>query len=140
MANDGGIGSLSKRLRGMTKAIKTEVQPALNKSADEIAKSMKQLAQTSKDSGELIGSIEVTKAGETTPPYSQPGGSQIVPPNAVMVTVGNTDVRYAHLVEYGTTEAPAQPFFWPAYRLNKKRAESRIRRAVNKAVKENWGT
>ena len=28
---------------------------------------------------------------------------------AVLITVGNSDVRYAHLVEYGTANSPAQP-------------------------------
>jgi hypothetical protein len=47
-------------------------------------------------------------------------------------------VRYPHLLEYGTTKAPAQPFFWVSYRLSKKRIISRIKRAINRAVKEKW--
>ena len=92
-------------------------------------------AEHSRDTGDLIRSIAVTPAGQATPPYSQPGGAQVVPENAVMVTAGNTSVRYAHLVEYGTTKAAAQPFFWPAVRLNRKKITGRIKRAVSKAVK-----
>jgi hypothetical protein len=55
-----------------------------------------------------------------------------------MITAGNRAVRYAHLVEYGTAEAPAQPYFWPSYRLFKKRIASRVKRAVRKSVRENW--
>lgn len=139
MAGDGGISNLSKKMRAITKAVKESVQPALNKSAEEMAASMRQLAESSKDSGDLIDSIAVTTAGNRTPAYSQPGGSYTVPENAAVITVGNAQVRYPHLVEYGTLKAPAQPFFWPAYRLNKKRAQNRIKRAVNKAVKDNWG-
>lgn len=99
---------------------------------------MRHLAETSRDTGELIDSIQMTPAGQSTPPYSQPGGSRIVPENAVVVTVGNSDVRYPHLVEYGTAEAPAQPFFWPAYRLLKTRIKRRTARGIRKAVREGW--
>lgn len=63
-----------------------------------------------------------------------------VPENAVAITVGDHTVRYAHLVEYGTTKAPAQPYFWPAVRLGQKKAKTAIKRAIGKAVRQNWGT
>ena len=86
-----------------------------------------------------VASVTVTPAGQTTPPYSQPSGSTLVPDGAAVVTVGNSDVRYPHLVEYGTSDTQAQPFFWPAVRLNRKRAENRIKRAMAKTVRETWG-
>jgi len=138
MDKDGGIGRLQQRLNAMPKAIKEAVQPALLKSAQENAATMKQLVPV--DDGDLKDSIAVTLAGQTTPAYSQPGGSMTVPENAVAITVGNSKVRYAHLVEYGTKKAPAQPFFWPTVRLLKKRTKSRISRAMGKAVRDNWGT
>lgn len=55
------------------------------------------------------------------------------------MTAGNKDVRYAHLVEYGTQEAQAQPYFWPAFRLLRKKITARIKRAASTAVKKNWG-
>ena len=55
------------------------------------------------------------------------------------VDVGNTDVRYPHLVEYGTTHSAAQPYFWPAVRANNKRIKLRIARAIRKAVRETGG-
>lgn len=63
----------------------------------------------------------------------------VVPENVVAVTVGNKDVRYGHLVEYGTTKAPARPFFWPAVRLHQKKATAAIKRAIGKAVRETHG-
>lgn len=59
-----------------------------------------------------------------------------VPENAVAVTVGDQDVRYPHLVEFGTTKAQAQPFFWPAVRLHRKKATNGIKNAVRRAVKK----
>lgn len=62
-----------------------------------------------------------------------------VPENAVAITVGNSDVRYGHLVEYGTVKAPAQSFFWPAVRLNQKKVQRNVKSAISRAVKKNWG-
>jgi HK97 gp10 family phage protein len=63
----------------------------------------------------------------------------VVPETSVAVTAGNTDVRYAHLVEHGTVKAHAQPFFWPAVRMHRKKAKAAIKRAVATAVKKEWG-
>lgn len=136
MARSTQLARLEKRLAAVPKAVKEAVQPALQKSGQELVSTMRKLAP--EDTGALKESIVMTPAGQSTPPYSQPGGSTIVPENAVMVTVGNTDVRYPHLVEYGTTKAPAQPFFWPGFRLSQKRITNRIKRAIGKAVKEGW--
>lgn len=139
MADDGGIGRLQRRLAAIPKAVKEAVQPALLKQGNTMAGDMKRLAETSKDTGALIDSIVVTPAGQQTPAYSQPGGSTTVPENAVAITVGNKDVRYGHLVEYGTTKAHAQPYFWPAVRLDNKKAQKAIKAAISRAVKKNWG-
>ena len=117
-------------------------------------------------SGELKASIVMTKAGEKTPAYSQPGGATVVPSGAVLITAGNSRVRHAHLVEYGAAahdnsggpetktgrlrSRPAgtirshpgtkgQPFFWPAYRLIRKKAKSRMVRRLNRAVRQVTG-
>lgn len=137
MANDGGLKRFQERMRAIPKAVREGVKPALMKSAEEMAASMRLLAP--EDEGDLKESIAVTGPGEKTPPYSQPGGSRVVPENAAAITAGNSDVRYPHLVEYGTSQTPAQGFFWPGYRTNKKRAGNRIKRAMSKAVKDNWG-
>ena len=137
MANDGGIGNLQKRLAAIPKAVVEAAQPAVLKSAQEMASGMRALVPVK--TGELRDSISVTPGGATTPAYSQPGGSMVVPPNAAAVTVGDHVVRYGHLVEYGTRRTAAQPFFWPAVRLNQKSAKRRIKRAIGKAVRDAWG-
>ena len=128
------LSRLSKRLNAIPKAVRQAVQPTLIQSGEELAQRMRHLAP--EDTGALKDSIEVTPPGQSTPAYSQPGGSTVARDNEVLVTAGNSDVRYPHLVEYGTADAPAQPFFWPAYRLAKKRIANRVKRAIRKAVKE----
>ncbi len=124
-------------MAAVPETIKKAVQPTLKRQASNMATTMRGLVPVA--DGDLQRSIEVTPAGQQTPPYSQPGGSMTVPENAVAVTVGNTDVRYAHLVEYGTTKTPAQPYFWPAVRLHRNKAQQAIKRGVSRAVKREWG-
>lgn len=134
MADDGGLSKFQKRMAAIPVAARAAVQPALVKGAEEIAAIQRGLAP--RDEGDLIDSIEVTGPGQRTPPYSQPGGAMVVPENMAAITVGSTDVRYPHLQEYGTTNHPAQPFFWPGFRLGRKRALNRIKRAVGRAIRE----
>ena len=102
------------------------------------------------DKGDLRDSIVATEAGQATPSYSQPGGSQVVPPGSVLVTAGNSKVRYPHLVEYGARPhinagkfpgtqnpgTPARPYFWPSFRLLRRKFRGRMTRALNKAIKK----
>lgn len=132
------IQRLMRRLEGIPDAIKLEMQPAVVKSADELATMQRQLAESSRDTGALIDSIEVTMPGGTTPPYSQPGGSRTAHEFEAIVTVGNHVVRYPHLVEHGTANAPAQPFFWPAVRSLQRRINNRLNRAARKAIRTYW--
>ncbi len=132
--SDGGLKSFQNRMRAIPKAVREAMQPALATGGYEVAEAIEALAP--EDTGDLKGSIAVTLGGQTTPPYSQPGGESVVPENQVAVTAGNSDVRYPHLVEYGTTHTPAQPFFWPGFRLVRKRVERRLTRAIAKAIRE----
>lgn len=134
MTDDGGLAKFQRRMQAIPKAARDAVQPALATSAYQVAETMESMAP--EETGDLKGSITVTLAGRATPPYSQPGGSTTVPENAAMITVGHTDVRYAHLVEFGTAKTDPQPFFWPGFRLSRDKALKRIKRAVGKAIKE----
>lgn len=133
LMSDGGLSSFQRRMRAIPKEARKAVTPAVMASAYDIADIMEGMAP--EDSGDLVNSIAVTGPGQQTPPYSQPGGSMTVPENAAAITVGNTDVRYPHLQEYGTRHHAAQPFFWPGYRMGRKRALNKIKRAIGKAIK-----
>lgn len=137
MADDGGIGRLQRRLAAIPKAVKDAAQPALLRQGEAMADTMRQLVPVK--TGATKDSIVVTPGGTATPAYSQPGGQMVVPENAVAVTVGDHDLRTAHLVEYGTRNAPAKPFFWPAVRLHNPKAKAAIKRAIATAVRKNWG-
>ncbi|MBY3493875.1 HK97-gp10 family putative phage morphogenesis protein [Rhizobium laguerreae] len=136
MANKDGLDDLMKAFDRVKKAPRQQIAKALLATANELADAQQHLAP--KDTHALANSITVTGPGELTPAYSQPGGSRAAGETEVIVTAGNSEVRYAHLVEYGTAHAEAQPYFWPALRLLRKRLQQRIDRAGRKAVKDAW--
>lgn len=143
-----GLEKLRRKLKAIPKAAEDEARKAVVKGANEIAALQRNLVPV--DDGDLQDSIHVTNPGESTPPYSQPGGQRTAKDLEAIVTAGNSKVRYAHLVEFGTaqhvnagifagTQNPgttARPYFWPAYRALRKRVRSRITRSINKAVRE----
>jgi HK97 gp10 family phage protein len=43
---------------------------------------------------------------------------------------------YARYVEFGTSDTPAQPFFWPAFRVVRRGHKNKVSRAINKAIRE----
>lgn len=133
MAKPRDLARLRKRLKAVPRAVLDELQPALLRHANTVADDMRRLAP--EKTGALKRSIAVTSGGKSTPAYSQPGGATTVPANAVMITAGDTNVRYAHLVEYGTLRTPAYPFFWPAWRLNRSKVKAGAKRAITKAFR-----
>lgn len=148
MAKMQGLAQLNRKLRAIPRSAKNAARKAVVQGAEEIAALQRSLAPV--DDGDLRDSIHVTMPGQTTPPYSQPGGSRTAGPEEAIVTAGNTKVRYAHLQEFGVaphtnggqfagTQNPgfaAQPFFWPGYRALRKRVRGRVTRQINKAIKE----
>ncbi|MEW4399622.1 HK97-gp10 family putative phage morphogenesis protein [Agrobacterium tumefaciens] len=131
-----GLDDLMRAFDRVKKAPRDAVLKALATSAESIASTQRALAP--EDTGALKDSITVTLPGQSTPPYSQPGGNRVAGDNEVIITVGDTDTRYPHLVEYGTSKTDAQPFFWPGFRLQRKRAQQRIDRAGRKALRDAW--
>lgn len=125
-------------MRAIPQAAREAVAPALVQAAEEVADIMRHLAPDDPKTGapDLKTSIVVTGPGQSTPPYSQPGGATLVPENGAAITAGNTKARHAHLQEYGTTRHGAQPFFWPGFRLGRKKALAKIKRSIGKAIKE----
>lgn len=144
MADDGGLSRIQRRLNAIPRYVKDRMAAVTVEEAGKVADDMRAMALASKDTGAMIESIVVTPGGQATPPYSQPGGSASAPEGGAMITAGNAEVRYPHLVEYGHkgpngTIVEPQPFFWPAVRLNNKPVRARLRREAKKVIADNWG-
>ena len=131
MATRGSLQRLQQRLRAIPQAAKAEIRKALAASAEEIVAHAKRLVPV--DSGDLRDSIGWTFG-------AAPKGAMVLATGGegelkVTVYAGTSDAFYARWVEFGTAAQPAHPYFFPAYRLVRKRVKSRISRAVNKAAK-----
>jgi len=123
---------LKARLAAIPKAAKQAVAPAVEQAAEDLAKAMRELVHVRH--GALRDSITVTPPGATTPSGNRTAGE-----TQAFVTA---DAGHATYVEFGHMEhgehVPAEPFFWPAYRLRKRALQRRIKRAVSAAVKAEW--
>lgn len=129
-----GLASFQARMKAIPQAVREATAPALLRAGDLIGGTVRDLAPV--DEGDLRASVAVTGPSEAVPAYAMEGGARVVPENAVVVSVGNTKVRYPHLVEYGTSHAPAKPFFWPAFRLTRKKAATIIKRGISAAIRK----
>lgn len=143
-----GLDRLKKKLRQFPEVAKAEIRKAMEQGADEIVSLMKSLVAV--DSGELRDSIGWTWGDR--PKYSQVIGSVKSADGNMVITIfaGNSRVRYAHLVEFGSSPrvnggmfagsqhpgTAAQPFFFVSYRALRRRSKGRVTRAINKAAKK----
>lgn len=131
-----GLKETLAAMERVKRAAKEAAMKRLLKGAHDVAAIQKQLAP--KDTGALAESIAVTEPGQTTPPYSQPGGSHVAGEGQVLVTAGDEDVRYAHLVEHGTSKMEAEPFFFVGYSLLRDQIKRGTASAFTRAAKKEW--
>jgi HK97 gp10 family phage protein len=136
--HDNGLAKTLAAMDRARRAPREAIVPVLAREANRLADTAERFAESSRDTGALINSISVTMPGRSTPPFSQPGGSRVAGEAEVIVTAGDSTARYAHLVEYGTSDTEAQPFFWPAFRLLQNSMTTNISRAVKTVVKDAW--
>lgn len=144
------VENLKRKIAALPVVARDEIDKSLRTSAGEIVSLAKAFAPV--ESGDLQDSIDYT-VGDYTPENSNVrgvSGSTGTHDLAVTIHAGDAKAFYAAWVEFGTaphtnggrfegTHNPgmsAQPFFYPAFRLGKKRAKSRISRALTKAAKK----
>jgi HK97 gp10 family phage protein len=134
MARDNGLARLNRRLAAIPKSVRQAVQPALAKGAQEIMAAQEALAPV--DDGTLRRSIRTEPGRHELAITITAGGPTTTRP----VREGSTaSYDYALANEHGTADMAAQPFFFPGYRLARKKAQARIKRAMGKAVRQAWG-
>lgn len=144
-----GEKALRRKLREMPNRVAAAVSRALVQNAEEMKTKIKAAAPVSPDGG---GDLRESVDWEFTTAAGDPTRGSIKGSEGLSVTVyaGNDKVIYARWVEFGTMPhivggiyagaqhpgTAAQPFFYPMYRLNKRRLKSRVSRAQNRAIRE----
>lgn len=153
---------LIRKLKSIPQAVRDELTKALDKSGAEMSDLAQRFAPV--DSGALKASIgyqfgDYAADNANVRGVNSGGGGHDL---AVTVHAGSKDAWYAALVEFGTSAheitaknaavltdgvkvygrkvkhpgSNAQPFFFPAYRLTKKRSKSRLKRAMAAGCKK----
>lgn len=139
-----GLKRLERKLKRTipAKAI-AFTRKAMEQSADEIVAMMKRLV--ARDSGALAATIGWTWG-------DAPAGAMVIGQSSrrsdglrITIYAGNERTmvegrskmfQLARLIEHGTKEMAAQPFFYVSWRALRRRAKSRISRQMRKGIKE----
>lgn len=129
---------LRQRMAKIGALARVEIRKALDVSADEMSSTARSFAPV--DSGDLRRSIGYTfgeyKSANANVRGVNAGGGAGDRDLTVTIHAGDQNAFYAAFVEFGRVDAAAQPYFYPAYRLTKKRVRSRISRAVKSAAQK----
>lgn len=131
-----GLKETLAAMERVKQAAKEAAMKRLIQGAEDVAAMQRQLVPV--DEGDLRDSITVTLPGQSTPAHSQPGGSRVAGEDEVIVTAGNTDVRYPHHLEHGTAKMDAQPYFFPAYRALAPKVKRSTASAFSRAARKEW--
>ena len=108
-------------LKKLPDELKRGCADASLKNAEEMANTARRVAPVSEDSnpGQLRNSHRVVANAD----------------GSATAMAGGPDAPYAIHVEQGTRKMDARPFWWPTYRLLKRRFKQRYSRALGKVVK-----
>lgn len=156
-----GLSSLQRKLSALPKAVKEQISKAMESGAEDIVNTARNLVPV--DELTLYESIGWTW-GNAPKGSIVLGRTARRPGDGLRITIyaGNNEAFYARWVEFGTQAhnvasgggtvagkkslasggglghpgARAQPFFFPAYRANRRRVRSKIARATNAAAKK----
>lgn len=114
------------------------IRPEMARAADQIVEMAKRFVPV--DSGALRDSIGWTWGTDIPEGATALGsvggrGRNRDPQMTITVYAGNKEVYWARWQEFGTVRHRAHPFFFPAYRAQRKSVKSRIRRAITKGAK-----
>ncbi len=128
--------SLRRILKALPQAQRMKIRAALIQEGEAIVRTQKQLAPVR--TGALRDSIVATPGDQDVPAYASLKSKRTTqdPELAVILSAGNSAVRYAAIVESGTERTPGRPFFNTGFRAHKREAISKIRRAARAAIKD----
>lgn len=125
------VARIKQRIEAIPVDARALIRKALEKSADELVDLQQRTVAT--DEGDLKRSIRKESGDHDLAVRVVAGGPLTTKP----VQHGKSATYdYALAIEHGTSTRPAEPFFFPSYRLLKRRIKNRVARAVRAAVKK----
>lgn len=124
------VAQFQQLMERIPKEVAAELEGAVTDAAEGMAAQMRQAVPLGADGrNELLESIRVTPGKHPLRKVIRAGGDLTRRKSA-----SGREYDYARAQEFGTQDAPAQPFFWPIYRLMKKRFKAQIARKAKKAI------
>lgn len=125
------VARIKQRIEAIPVDARALIKKALDKSADELIDLQRR--SVAEDEGDLKRSIRKEAGDHDLAVRVTAGGPMTTRP----VRQGKSAIYdYALAIEHGTSTRPAQPFFYPSYRLLRRRIKNRLARAVRAAVKK----
>lgn len=133
-----GIPEVKAMFRRKAAKVHAAAKAKAKESGEQVASAMRYLAP--RDERELIDSIRVEDAGSLATSKGERGfiGVVVKAGDETTIVTNSSGGRFqnAKLQETGTMNMPANPYFNPAWRANRRRVRSAISRAVRKAWKD----
>ena len=126
---------LFRRLKSTVPGIEKDMQESLEKSGNEWVQKAQAFAP--KDDLTLMRSIRWSRRGprgETT--IKVRGSIFRLGTPYIWLLAGNNEAFYAGYQEHGTQQHARQPYFFPSYRLLRRKIRSRLTRSMTKAIKK----
>ena len=133
MATVEGLEQLKARINALTPAVRDVMADAVAKGAQEMEAAAKLAAPVSEmegHPGELRDSVHIVDG--QTPLLKRVIADARDPKGEVYAG----HVEFGHKTPKGNGHVPPAPFFYPTWRLLKKRIRSRITRSISTAVKQ----
>jgi HK97 gp10 family phage protein len=127
------VEDYKRRLARVARAGAQAGYGALLQGAREIGQAMK--AAVPRDKGTLADSIRLETDDYNGRVRIKAGGEKTTRP----VRSGGPDYDYALGQEWGNSQTPAQPFFYPVWRLMRKSVRSKINREMKRAIEAEMG-
>ncbi|MFQ6550501.1 HK97-gp10 family putative phage morphogenesis protein [Aestuariibius sp. 2305UL40-4] len=129
-----GLKKFERRWKAIPQRVRIELRSMMEKTADAIVEDMYDFAP--QDTGDLAGSIAWTwgdaPAGTMTL-GTVAGGDD--PDLRITIYAGGDDQFYARFQEFGTVHMPANPFFYPTWRVWRRRVRTRMRAAIRRGTR-----
>lgn len=128
--SDDSLNRLMRRFSAIPEQIRKDVAAEVQRGADYMVATAKRFAPNGE--GDLDASIRSEPGDHALQARVMAGGETTTRP--VREGISAT-YDYAKAVEWGTENMEAQPYFYPAARLTRRRIKRNVNRAIRKAVK-----
>lgn len=134
MARNLSVEQFKQLMARIPKAVANDLESAPREEGERLAVAMRQVVPQGIDNRrELLESIRVEDGKRPLSVLVKAGG-----PLTTKEVRAGSGIAYDYSLanEFGTQKMKAQPFFWPTYRLMKKRIRSALSRKARKAIEQ----